>query len=190
MASDEKNIKDLVPILADIFIEYEPSINTSREYQAYFDSKKGKLGLLSNYMNRQMIDFEIISITQMDNNLDIEFNDTTYWFFKGVDFQEFDLNKITFPLHLIFKNVREYTVNEILENGRIVNNQEFNIIGAEILNDQLIYLDDSNIELGLALWKYSDNVSKHKLILVSAESFEIIEKQEQVFSELLKKGCL
>ena len=183
------NIKKFAPILADQFIGYKATLDSLRDFQTFIDSKKEALGELFKYLNNQMSDFEIISASLNDNILDIEINDTSYWISKDEISSDIDLYNEVFPFHLIYKNVHEYSVNEVLNDGTILNNHDFDIIGAEIMCDQLIDFDESKIVLGLKLWKYTDSLSKNALLIISADSFDVIDNQTDKYLEI-KKDCL
>jgi hypothetical protein len=186
MTSKANNIKDIAPILAEEFIEYELSVDKIREYQNFYDSKKESLGLLSKYLFNQMHDCEIISVKQTENLIDIKVRDINFFVNKENEYPDHDLFNCIFSFHLKIKNFETFSINQVLESGEIVEIKNYDLVGAEILYDQLIDFNEKGIELGLTLWKNSKKYDNYIFLKIGAEKIEIEEKQEEALKKLIK----
>ena len=187
MITTNKNIIDLAPILSEEFIEYELPIEKIREYQRFYDSRKDSIGILGTYLLQQMHDCEIVSVNKNESTIDIELNDISFWIKHKDTHKKENFSELKFPFHLRLINVNQFSINDVSENGEIIEIEDYNLIGAEVMNDQLIHFDKERIDLALTIWKYSESESNYKLVLISAEKIDIIEKQEEVLSKLINK---
>jgi hypothetical protein len=182
--------KDIVPILADLFLsDYELSDQNLREYQLYYISNLGKLGQLGKYLNNQMSDYEILSIEKGADYVKFIINDLNYTLMAEELVRErkldIPLNDIVFPIILKFQGINSYSVNEVSSDGDLVEINDHSVFyNAQILFDQLIYIDEKNIELGFSLWKYIGTRGKNFLLLISANLCQVSEAQIDLFNKI------
>ncbi len=188
---ESNNIKDIAPILANVFMQdFVLTESLLCEYQKYYHSKQEKLGLLYNYLNNQMSDYEIISIKKNDQLLTMVINDLNYCLMAEDIAREKNLEaeiqNVLFPCIFTFQGIKHYSISEVGENGELTEISDYSVISnPQILFDQLIYIDKDTIELGISLWKYIGKTGKNFLLLITANNFEVLETQIEQFNKLV-----
>jgi hypothetical protein len=183
-------VKDIVPILADLFIsDYELSDQKLKDYQLFYISNLEKLGQLGKYLNNQMSDYEILSIEKGTNDLKFIINDLNYTLMAEEFVREKKLNipldDIVFPIIIKFQGVNSYSVNEVSCDGDLIEINDHSVFyNSQILFDQLIYIDENNIEIGFSIWKYIGTRGKNFLLLISANLCQVSEAQIDLFNKI------
>lgn len=185
MIDKNKNIVDIVPILSEDFIDTELSIDRIRDYKQFYTSNSHKLGKLSKYLMNQMHDCEILRTRFAEDSIEIEVNDINYFLKIEHDYPELKFGEQEYPFKIQITNYSEFSVHEVNEKGELIEIDNPNIVGAEILYDQLIKLDESKIDLGITLWKESKKHNNYLLLLISAEKISIEENQEKNIKKLI-----
>lgn len=165
------------------------SENMLNEYQGYYNANCENLGTLNKYFNNQMSDYEIMSIEKDKDLIKIEINDLNYCIMAEELAREKNLQvklqSLKFPCTFLFQGITHYTINEVDKNGDLKEIPDYStVLNSQILFDQLIYLDNKTIEIGFSLWKYIGSTGKNFLLLISAQSCNVLETQIELFNKL------
>lgn len=187
---ESKYIFEIVPNLANVFLkDYSISEELMVQYEKYYASTEPQLGMLEKYLNNQMSDFEVMSICKSNNSIEITINDLNYCLMAEElvrnENLDLDIQDIKFPCVFVFHDINHYSINEVNNDGELCEITDYSIIDkSQILLDQLIYIDSTNIEIGFTLWKYIGVTGKNFLMLISANSFQVKETQIELFNKL------
>lgn len=187
---ESNNIKDIVPILANVFLEdFVLSEYLHSEYQEFYNASGEALGCLTKYFNCQMSDSEVLSIEKDRDSVRIEVNDLNYCILAEELVREknlkIEIQNIQFPCTFLFQGIHHYTINEVDKDGTLVEISDYSIAyNSQILFDQLIFLDNQTIEIGFSLWKYIEDTGKNFLLLISADRCDVMETQIELFNKL------
>lgn len=188
---ESNNIKDLAPILANTFVEdFIPSNQVFEDYQEYFKSKEIGLGTLKSYLNDQMSDFEVLSITKEYNSLRLEVNDLNYCIRAEEIIKErglkIDNQSLKLPCIFLFKEVDHFSLSLIDKKGELKEVKDYSVTrNSQILFDQLIHYDQDSIEIAFTLWKYIGGKGKNFLLLISARTCDVKETQIELLNRLM-----
>ena len=191
---ESNNIKDIVPVLANVFLEdYVLSNDLLAEYQGYYNLKQDALGTLTKYFNNQMSDYEILSMNCDNDCLKIEINDLNYCLMAEEMVREknlsIEIQDFKFPCTFCFQGIQHYTISQVGANGELVEIPDYSLVSnAQILFDQLIYVDNDNIEIGFSIWKYMGGTGHNFLLLISAKTCQVIETQIELFDKLINSN--
>jgi hypothetical protein len=173
--------------------DYVLSNELLSEYQGYYNLKQDALGTLTKYFNNQMSDYEILSMKSDNDCLKIEINDLNYCLMAEEMVREKNLNieiqDLKFPCTLCFQGIQHYTISQVGTNGELVEIPDYSLVSnAQILFDQLIYVDNDNIEIGFSIWKYMGGTGHNFLLLISAKTCQVLETQIELFDKLINSN--
>jgi hypothetical protein len=181
-----RNIKDIAPLLADHFVDFESNATTFEENNKLVADNAQRLGLYHNYL-RRLHDSWIIKTTITADKFSITLNDFTLHVFSDVivDKKKLDIDhdKLVFPIQFDFETTN-LTFNTVDENGNIHSIEPTTI--NQYLYEQVISIDNDNIEIGWVVWK--EGIEKERgqqiLILMSAKNINLTELQDNAWTEI------
>jgi hypothetical protein len=181
-----RNIKDIAPLLADIFVDFESDVTTFDKNNKLVSENSQALGLYHKYLGL-LHDSWFITTTITANKFSIILNDFTTHVFADVIVDRkkliIDHDTLVFPIQIDFQTTN-LTFNTIDEDGFIKTIQPTVI--SEYLYEQVISIDNDKIGMALVAWKdgINDERGQHILILFSATKIILTELQDKAWREV------
>jgi hypothetical protein len=181
-----KNIKDIVPLLADHFVDFECEALTFEKNNKLVVDNAQRFGLYYKYLGL-LHDSWIIKTNITNDKFSITLNDFTTHVFSDVIVDkkklEIEHNKLVFPIHLDFETIN-LTFNTVDEHGKIQGIEPTTI--NEYLYEQIISIDNDKIEIGLVAWKdgIDNERGQHILILMNVKNITLTELQDKAWTEI------
>jgi hypothetical protein len=180
-----KNIQDVVPLLADIFLDLEADSTLFNRNQKLVSDNSKRIGLYYKYLGL-LHDSWVLKTNITSDKFSITLNDFTTHVFADAIIEKHSLNiehdKLVFPIQLDFE-ISDLSFNTVDEEGNIQRIKPLFV--DEYLYEQIITVDNKNIAVGLVVWKNNnDNPGQHILILLSAKSILLTEQQDKAWKDL------
>jgi hypothetical protein len=181
-----RNIQDVVPLLADHFLEIETDATILENNQKLVVENAHRLGPFYKYLGL-LHDSWFLKTNLTNDKFSITLNDFTTHVFSDVIVERQKLNishdKLVFPIQIDFE-ITNLTFNRVDVNGNIRSIEPTMI--NEYLYEQIISIDKDNIEIGLVVWKdgIKNKFGQDILILMSAKKITLTEFQDKAWVEL------
>jgi len=183
------HIKELAPLLADIFIDAEVADGAYHLNIKKAKNKKHLLGNYVNYIGSVLHDSQVLSVNINKNRYSLLLNDFASYLFADAIIEKFNLDinndKLIFPLTIEFTNLISVNYYNIDEEGfaKEINPIKLN----EYLYDQVLEIEEGNIKMAFVFWRTRrDSFWGHKLVIINCKSVTIKEDQEKAWTKIFK----
>lgn len=187
--AENRNIKEVAPLLADDFVDLDEPIFDYSQYSKLVGDRSGQLGNLKKYLIRKLHDSWITNFELDEEMLQIDLNDFSTHVFSDAIVERFEIeidhDKLVFPVTLEVKGNLKVEFFEVEENGDLRGIDQISL--SEYLGEQVLKLNPDQIEIAFEFWHDNpdyDLPGEIILVLVTAKELKLIENQDKAWNEI------
>ncbi|MHA4847643.1 hypothetical protein ACX0G7_25985 [Flavitalea antarctica] len=177
-------VQKIAPSIAQHFVDTDDS--KIDEGNASITLDESKLGLYSKYLNR-LHDSNVLQAETKNGNFSLTLNDFVSHVFADALVERKNIavahEDLVFPVCLEFKDA-EVTFNLVNNSGAVrqIDQVQFD----EYIDEQILQVTDSFIEIALVVWKNGGNNQhgKYLLIFIKTSSINVVESQDAAWQSL------
>ncbi len=187
--TENRNIQEIAPFLANDFIDLDEPIFDFAKYSKFLDDNSEQLGNLKKYLIGKLHDSWITSFNLEEEKLRINLNDFSTHVFSDAIVEKFnikiDYDKLVFPVTIEIKGDLKVDFFQVEENGDLKTIDQISC--SEYLGEQILKLNSNQLEIAFELWHDNpdeDLPGDRILMLVSAKELKLIENQDKAWNEI------